>query len=179
MMTPCSAIWLGIPPGAVQRALWLIPLANFFGGIGSSGWGVAVSTMGYKISNPQGRSVQFALYNIFLGFLVAPMPLFGGWLISTLQNAGFHVDLRLTFYLSSLFLLAGAVLARRLREPESVRTRTLVFNYFPSRMAGWFGMNVSSIFGSVDSLEKFRMPPWKADDERQGGKDESENRQNF
>ena len=79
------------------------------------------------------------------------MPILGGWLVSRLQAAGHAVDLRLTFYLWSGFVLAAAVLARLLREPESMRTRTLVFSYFPGRVARLWGY-IASAYPFANSI---------------------------
>jgi hypothetical protein len=69
------------------------------------------------------------------------MPVLGGWLVEALSRAGWHVDLRLTFYLWMGFVLLAAALAKFLREPQSVSTRVLVFGYFPTRVAEmWDGL---------------------------------------
>jgi MFS family permease len=117
IMAPCSAVWLLIPPGDPHRAYWLLPWTNFIGGVGGAAWGVAISAMVYKLSRPEGRSVQFAAYSVFVSLLSAPMPLLGGWLVTQLVAAGWQIDLRLTFYLWSGFILAAVVLARRLPKP--------------------------------------------------------------
>jgi MFS family permease len=145
MLAPCAAVWLAIPPGEPMRAYWLLPWTNFIGGVGGAGVFVAISTMMYKNASPEGRSVQFAAYNSLVTIVAAPMPLLGGWLVSTLADAGYAVDLRITFYLWSLFMLAAAGLAWRLKEPESVRTRALIFRHIPVRMAAMFGVNLSSV----------------------------------
>ena len=163
LLAPCSAVWLAIPPGATMRAYWLLPWTNFIAGAGSAAVGIALSTMIYKTSRPMGRSVQFAAYSAVVTLVAAPMPLLGGWLVSSLQAAGVGIDLRLTFYLWSFFMFAGAVMAVRLKEPESARTRAILFNYFPSRIADILGVSVPAWFGVLASLEKFQLPPPKAD----------------
>ena len=135
LMAPCSLGWLAIPPGAARMAYIVLPLVNLVNGAGGAAMGVAISTMLYKLSNPQGRSVQFAAYSVFVTMFGAPMPLLGGWLITHMQARGWNVDLRLTFYLWACAMLLAAGIARFLHEPGSVRTRTLVFSYFPQWIA--------------------------------------------
>jgi len=139
LMAPCSVAWIFIPPNAPTTAYLLLPWVNLLTGLGSGGLGIAMASLRYKLSRPEGRSVQFAMLNTFMTLLGAPMPVLGGWLVSRLQGAGHAVDLRLVFYLWSGFVLAAAVLARFLKEPESMRTRTLVFAYFPNRLARLWG----------------------------------------
>ncbi len=168
LMGPCGLIWLAIPPHAMSRALWLLPWTNFIAGFAGSAFGIALSTMMYKTSHAEGRSVQFALYGIFVTLVGAPMPLVGGWLVSTLETSGWNVDLRLTFYLWVLFILAAAVLAKRLREPESVRTRVLVFEYFPERIAAWFGETLLPAVGTLLPFGWLRGASGNDDDKRGG-----------
>ena len=154
VMAPCGLIWLAIPPKAAATAYWLLPWSNFVCGVGAAAVNVAINTMMYKVSRPEGRSVQFAAYNVFIGVVSAPMPLVGGWLVTALENAGYAVDLRLTFYLWILFVASAAVLSRLLREPDSLRTRTLVFRYFPSRLAALLGLGVPAMFAAGGAAEK-------------------------
>ena len=67
------------------------------------------------------------------------MPLVGGLLVSHLEASGYAVDLRLTFYQWMVFMFLAVLVARHLREPDSVRTRTLVFSHFPSHAAQLWG----------------------------------------
>ncbi len=143
LMAPCSITWLFIPPGSPQRAYMLMPLSNFVAGLGSAAVGIAIQSMMYKLSRPEGRSVQFATYSVFVTLASLPMPILGGWLVTHLEGAGYAVDLRLTFYLWSAFVLAAAALAWFLHEPESMRTRALVFSYFPNQLARFWGFVVS------------------------------------
>jgi len=166
VMAPCGLIWLAVPPGAAHRALWLLPWTNFIAGFAGSGFWVALGTMIYKITRPEGRAVQFALYGIFVTLVSAPMPLLGGWLVSALAQAGWRVDLRLTFYLWMLFTVAAALLARRLHEPGAVSTRTLAFECVPDHMNGWLGDRLPFLFGGPASagedgrrLRRRRPPP--------------------
>ncbi len=151
VLAPTAGIWLFIPPNSPLSAYLLLPWANLFAGLGSAAVSVAISSMMYKTSRPEGRSVQFAAFNIFATLVGAPMAILGGWLVSALQGAGYAVDLRLTFYLSAVFVLLAALVAKFLHEPESVRTPTLVFSYFPSRFARLWG-HVASIYPFSASL---------------------------
>lgn len=134
VMTPCSLVWYFIPPGGVERAYWLLPFSNFICVAAAAGMSLALTTLMYKLSNPHGRSVQFATYSVFITLLSAPMPLVGGWLVGYLKSHGWMVDLRLTCYLWSLFIGAAIVLAWRLKEKGSILTRSLVLGYIPSRL---------------------------------------------
>lgn len=160
ILAPCAAVWIAIPPKAPDLAMRLLPWTNFLSGFGSAAFSVAINTMCYKTSDARGRSVQFALYSIFVSLIAAPMPALGGWLVSALEHAGWHVDLRLTFYLWAVFIIAAAIVATRLREPKSLSTRVLVFNYFASRITEWLSENIPSIFGGVDE-EKPEPPSGK------------------
>jgi len=159
MMAPCHTVWLLIPPGpgALHMAYMLLPWTNFVLGSGSGALGIAVSTMMYKTSRPEGRSVQFAGYSIFVSLVGAPMPLLGGWLVSHLASAGVAVDLRITFYLCACVIFVTALLARTLKEPESVGTRTLVFTYFPEHIVRLWG-SVTSIAPVFISLMRLQLP---------------------
>ena len=120
IMGPLSLIWLGIPPGGVKKAYMLLPWTNALAGFSSSALNVAINTLIYKTSKPQGRSVQFALYGTLVTLIGAPMPLIGGWLVSELSKTMFMPDLRLTFYISALCIFAAAWVARKRREPKSL-----------------------------------------------------------
>jgi len=73
IVSPLALVWTGIPPGVPARAYWLLPVTNFISGFAFAGVGVAISTLMYKTSRPEGRSVQFALYNSFVVLLAALM----------------------------------------------------------------------------------------------------------
>jgi MFS family permease len=159
IMAPCSAVWLAIPPGHPQRAYWLLPWTNFIAGSGGAALGVAISTMMYKLSKPEGRSIQFAAYSTFVGVLSAPMPLLGGWLVSKLTAAGYAIDLRLTFLAWSVFMFAAAGIALRLHEPGSITVPAFVFNYFPARLAGIFGINLAPMNAPFTPTGRFQGKP--------------------
>ena len=142
LMAPCSGIWFFIPPNASFWAYVLMPWTNFLAGLGNAALGVALSSMIYKVSRPEGRSVQFATFSVYATLVGAPMPVLGGWLVSHLQSAGYAIDLRITFYLWSIFLFVAAFLARFLHEPESMRTRSLVRALF-SRGPDRFRENIA------------------------------------
>ena len=152
IMAPCSIVWPFIPPGDPWLAYWLVPLSNFGAGVGGAAWGVSVSAMVYKLSKPEGRSVQFAAYNVFVTLCSAPMPLLGGWLVTQLSSSGWHVDLRLTFYLWAVFILAAAILARRLPEAggQPIRLSTL------TGLPGWLTRAVRSARAPSDATESRR-----------------------
>lgn len=156
IMAPCSAVWLAIPPGHPQRAYWLLPWTNFIAGSGGAALGVAISTMMYKLSKPEGRSIQFAAYSTFVGVLSAPMPLLGGWLVSKLTGAGYAIDLRLTFLAWLVFMFAAAGIALRLQEPGSIPVPAFVFNYFPARLAGIFGINLAPMNAPFTPTGRFQ-----------------------
>ena len=151
LLAPASCGWFFIPPGAAHRAYWILPCCNLLSGVGSGAVSVAISTMMYKASKPQGRAVQFAAYSVFVTLVAAPMPLLGGLLVSGLNRAGFPVDLRLTFYLWGVFMLLAALIARRLRESDAAPTGELVFEYFPRRLA--------KLWESAASLVPFLFAP--------------------
>lgn len=138
MMAPTCAVWPFIPPGAVVEAMVLISIGNLICGAGNAGLNIAVATLQYKASRPQGRSVQFAVYGVLVTLVGAPMPFIGGWLVPRLQAAGYNVDLRLLFYLwaTSIFLSAAAA-ALLVREPESVSAKDLVYEHTAGRLLGW------------------------------------------
>jgi len=144
LLAPCGLIWIFIPPGSARWGYMLLPWSNLVAGTGGSALGVALTTLMYKLSPPQGRSVQFAVYSVFVTLIGAPMPLVGGWLVTKLQAGGYPIDLRLTFYLWAAFIFVAAVLARFVREPQSVSTRVLVFSHLPGQVAElWGGLSAT------------------------------------
>ncbi len=157
IMAPCAGVWLFIPPRHPLLAYMLLPWTNFIAGVGSAAVSVAISTMMYKTSRPEGRSVQFAAYSVFVSLVSAPMPVLGGWLVSYLQKSGYPVDLRITFYLWSAFMFLAAFVARLLEEPDSIRTRALVFSYFPNQVGRFCG-TMTSMSPFFASLIRFQVP---------------------
>lgn len=132
---PCPLIWLWVPQGSSLSTVWLVlPIPFFLSGLGAAAVSVAISSMIYKVSKPEGRSIQFAAYSTFVTAVGAPMPAIGGWLVTTLQKHWAGADLRITFYLSSLFLCLAAGMAWHMRDATSVRTRVIIFRYLPDRV---------------------------------------------
>ncbi len=123
MMAPCAGFWFFIPPNSPRLAYLLLPWSNFITGLGAAAMGIAITSMMYKLSKPEGRSIQFAAYNVFVAMVGAPMPILGGWLVSNLQSAGYAIDLRITFYFWSAFIFLGAFLATFLHEPFINKSR--------------------------------------------------------
>ena len=162
-ISPLSAIWLFVPPGAPHRAYLLLPWTHFLAGLCSAAITVSLASLIYRLSNPEGRAVQLAGHSAFVALSTAPMPLLGGWAVSRLEAAGWHVDLRLTFYAGSTFFLIAALIARKLREPAAIRARTLVFAYFPSRLARLGGMPATWA-ASFASLVRLQRAPRAADE---------------
>ena len=170
ILAPCSSVWLFVPPMAAHMAYTLLPFSNFVGGVGNAAFSVAITTMIYKLSQPEGRSVQLATYSVFVTLIAMPMPLVGGWLVSHLEAAGYAVDLRITFWIWSLFMVAAAALAWRLKEPQSMPVRALVFGYLPDLVArAWDSVVSTPLLGTVLRL------PWpgaRGKDQQQGPEDD-------
>ena len=156
-LAPCGLIWFLIPPGRADLAYRFIPGINIMAGFASSALNVSVASLMYKMTPNNGRSFQFALYNIVVVLVAAPMPVFGGWLISTLQARGWAVDLRLTFYLWTFFCFSAALCARWVREPDSAPTRRIVFEYLPQQASDATGL-IWSTLASGFSYLKIRLP---------------------
>jgi len=128
--TPATLLWLGVPPGCGMRAVWLISLSNVVAGAGQAAISVGLTTALYKASQPVGRSVQLAFYNAFVVLAGVPMPILGASLLSRLQQAGYHVDLRITFYAMMLIVFLTAFVCRRLIEPDAADVKTLARSLF-------------------------------------------------
>ncbi len=152
MLAPASLFWMPLAPGAGAAAYWWVPWANLLGGVGGSALGVSLSTMVYKASRPEGRSIQFAMYGTFVTLVSAPMPLLGGWLVTKLAATGYAVDLRLTFLLWSVFLLAAGVIALWMEEADSVSVRILVFDRLPNWVGNRFAASVAAPLGVISGV---------------------------
>jgi len=140
LIAPCGLVWIFVPPGRPDLAYRLLPVSNILSGIMSAAIGVSLSTMIYKMTVPKGRAVQFAFYGILATLAAAPMPMIGGWLVSTLQAQGFDVDLRVTFYIWIVSMVLAALMARSIPEPGSTPTRVLVFDHIPQWLTSLPGM---------------------------------------
>jgi MFS family permease len=128
--TPATLLWLGVPPGCGMRAVWLISISNVIAGAGQAAISVGLTTAVYKASQPVGRSVQLAFYNAFVVLAGVPMPILGAMAVSRLQQAGYHADLRITFYAMMGIVFLTAFVCRRLIEPDAASVRTLVRTAF-------------------------------------------------
>jgi MFS family permease len=159
-LAPCGLIWFFIPPGRGDLAYRWMPWVNFFAGFAVSALNVAIASLMYKMTPSKGRSFQFAFYNIFVMLIAAPMPLLGGWLVSTLQSRGWAIDLRVTFYLWIVFMFGAAICARWVREPDSSSTQRIVFEYLPEQFVMVPGFIWSSLTAGL-SFFKIRVPVLK------------------
>lgn len=148
LLAPTAIVWIFIPPHAVTAALWLLPFGNFMAGCGGAAFAVAITTGMYKLSHPQGRSIQFATYSVLITVCSAPMPVLGGYLVTALQKSHPGVDLRLTFAMWAALMCLAAVLALRLREKGSLLARSLVLGYFPGMVMDSARATVSA-FGTI------------------------------
>jgi MFS family permease len=152
VLVPASFFWMPVGPGDVDAAYRWVPWANLLGAIGGSGLGVSISTFVYKASYPEGRSIQFAMYNTFVTLVGAPTPLVGGALVSWLAGMGLAIDLRLTFLAWSGCMAVAFVFARKLVEPEATSTRTLIFDRMPSWVGTRFAASVAVPMGLVGGV---------------------------
>jgi MFS family permease len=133
---PQTLFWLLVPPDSTLRHAMTVLLVPFFlSGVGASAFSIGITSLLYKVTKPEGRSIQFAAYSAFVTAIGAPMPVIGAWLVKHLQESGMAVDLRLTIYLHGLLVTSAALVAAHVREPASVSTRTLVFRYLPQRLS--------------------------------------------
>ena len=164
ILVPASFFWMPIGKGDVAAAYRWVPWGNLLGAIGGSALGVSISTFVYKASYPEGRSIQFAMYNTFVTLVGAPTALLGGALVSWLSSEGalgswlaghgYHIDLRLTFVLWSCFLLAAAIVSRRLVEPDALSTKVVIFDRLPSWVGSRFAATVALPMGLVERIQK-------------------------
>lgn len=121
---PLAWIWLT----NAQAVYMVICPMNLPIGFATGGIGIALTTLVYKVTPDSGRSVQFAVFGIIVTLIAAPMPTIGGHLPHWLKGLGMHADLRCTFYASVVFILAAALVARLIKEPDARHTRELVSN---------------------------------------------------
>ena len=116
--------WLWVDSAA--RVYRTIPVVNLLAGFVVGGVSVALNTLVYKVTPAAGRAVQLAVYSIIVVLLAAPMPALGGHLPDWLSRLGLAHDLRYTFYAAGFFMLASALVARRIGEPGSRRARHML-----------------------------------------------------
>jgi MFS family permease len=133
---PQPLAWLLVPPDSTLRHAFSVLLVPFFlSGVGASAFSISIASLLYKVTKPEGRSIQFAAYSAFVTAVGAPMPLLGGWLVKHLQEGGWNADLRITIYLHGLLITSAALVAARVREPAAASTRDLVFRQLPQRLS--------------------------------------------
>jgi MFS family permease len=123
VFAPLQFSWLWVDTAA--RAYAVIAPVNLLAGAAVGGVNVALNTLLYKVTPAAGRSVQFAVYSILVVALAAPFPAIGGRLPAWLQSLGLPDNLRCTFYLAGLLILASAFAARRIAEPNAGLARRL------------------------------------------------------
>ena len=121
---PSSLAWYFVN-SAVRAYAIMIPV-NLWQGFWISGLSVASATLIFKITPSAGRSVQFALHSVAVVLIAAPMPTIGGHIPDWFKAIGINADLRVTFYLVSLFALASGFIARWIPEPDASRTGVLL-----------------------------------------------------
>ena len=124
---PLVWIWMTTP---LRIYLTVIPL-NLLCGVIGAGVSVAIQTLLYKVTPSAGRSVQFAIYALFVVLIPAPLPVVGGYLPGWMKALGLPLaDLRITFLIPVVFLLAAVLTAKTIRESGSRSTRELL-RYLP------------------------------------------------
>jgi len=127
---PTAVSWYFVTTETLAYAI-IVPV-NLWQGFWLSGVSVSSATMLYKITPSVGRSVQFALHAVVAVLVASPMPTIGGYIPDWIKAAGIDADLRVTFYLVAIFVLAAGLIARCI--PETDATRTGVFlRDLPSR----------------------------------------------
>jgi MFS family permease len=129
---PLIWIWMTTP---LRIYMTVIPL-NLVSGVIGAGVSVAITTLMYKATPSAGRSVQFAVYSLFVVLVPAPLPVIGGYLPTWVKALGWPLaDLRVTFLVPIAFLVAAVLTAKRIGEPGSRRTRELV-RHLPVHLLG-------------------------------------------
>jgi hypothetical protein len=152
LLAPAALFWMLVGPGDVSAAYLWVPWGNLLGGIGGSALGVSISTLVYKASYAEGRSIQFAMYNTFVTLIGAPSALVGGWLVTKLAGMGYSVDLRLTFVLWSVCLVVAGIVALRLEEPDAESPKRLILDRLPSWVGARFAASVAVPMGLVGGV---------------------------
>lgn len=93
----------------------IIPL-NLFQGFWSAGISVGLSTLIYKVTPVNGRSVQLAFHSVLVVLLAAPMPAIGGYVPDLLSKLIPGADLRINFVMVSVFIFTAAFVASKIPE---------------------------------------------------------------
>ncbi|MDO8586672.1 MAG: MFS transporter [Armatimonadota bacterium] len=123
-MVPIPVGWIWITD-ALSAYCLLAPM-NIVAGFAAAGISVALSKLLFDATQEAGKSVQLAVYSIVVYLLTAPLPAIGGHLPDWFRAIGIHADLRCTFYTVPFFTFAAAMIARRIREPDSRATSEFV-----------------------------------------------------
>ncbi len=125
-LAPTPLVWFWLTKPMLVYAT-VIPL-NLIGGFAIAGISVALNTLIYKVTPSAGRSVQLAVYSVIVILLAAPMPAVGGHLPDWLKALGISTDIRCTFYVTCPIMLAAAIAARRIGEPDASHATEMVKN---------------------------------------------------
>jgi len=125
-LVPVPICWIWVT-SAMSAYCILMPV-NLIAGFTGTGMSVALSKMLFNVTTETGKSVQLAVYSIMVYLFCAPMPAIGGHLPDWLRAIGIHADLRCTFYVVPIFTLSAALIANKIKEPNSRQTSEFVRN---------------------------------------------------
>jgi len=133
-IAPLPCLWKFAASAPAVYSIF-IPV-NAISGTLSAGIAVALTTLVYKVTPKEGRSVQLAIYSILVVLLAAPMPMIGGYLPGWLSALGLSTDLRCTFYAQGLFILAAAYSAKFIQDDGAATAGEMVFQ-LPIAVKRW------------------------------------------